>query len=210
MTIPFRLYVIAEGKGVRDEVPLLAAKAKTDIGLYWREPTASDVSTLPAEIAAFRTPLFVKESDLAGWPRLRAEGGVAGVHLKSDSATDPAVLRKRFARPILIARAIHSREDGRKARDEGADFAVFGHVYESESKPGAAGRGLDALRDVCSAAGKLPIFALGGLTPERIAEVLGAGAYGVATKSAFWGTRERRDQLASWLAKLDVPAASSR
>ena len=202
MKVPFRLYVVADGKGVRDETPLLAATAKDQIAVYWRQPTADDVASLPADLHAFRTPLFVKESDLAAWPRLRATDGAAGVHLKHDSATSAAALRKRFARPIFIARAVHNREEARKARDDGADFAVFGHVFETQSKPGQAGRGLDALRDVCSAAGPLPIFALGGITPERIAEALGAGAYGVATRSAFFGSRERRDQLASWLARL--------
>lgn len=202
MTVPFRLYVVAEGAGVRDELPLLAANAKERIAIYWREPTAQEVSSLPADLRAFRTPLFVKESDLAAWPRLRAEGGAAGVHLKSDSATVPSTLRTRFARPILVSRAVHNREEARKARDEGADFAVFGHVFETPSKPGAAGRGLDALRDVCAACAPLPVFALGGITPERIPEVLAAGAYGVATRGALFGSRERRDQLGSWLEKL--------
>lgn len=206
MSVPFRLYVVAEGKTARDEVVLLAAKARDRIAVYWRQPTADDVPSLPDSLRAFETPLFVKESDLAAWPRLRGPGGAAGVHLKFDSATTAVSLRARFARPISIARSVHTKKEAVRALGDGVDLLVFGNVYETPSKAGAPGRGVDALREICEAAGKIPVFALGGITPERIPEVRAAGASGVATMRGLLGGREARDTLEAWLQALAVPA----
>lgn len=201
--LPFRLYVVAAGGDTReaivDRLVLLATRAKTRAAVYWRaegEPPA-------AELRAFRTPLLVKESDLAAWPRLRAEGGAAGVHLKSDASIDARTARARFPRPARIARAVHTADEAARARDEGADFAVFGHVYETPSKPGVAPRGLAALAEACAAAAPLPVFALGGVTAERIPELRAAGAWGVATMRALLAPRDPRRALDSWLEALD-------
>jgi thiamine monophosphate synthase len=200
--LPFRLYLIAEGDHARDDCVLLAEKGKGRMAIYWRNSTADDVPGLPAELRPFGTPLFVKESDLAAWPRLRGGGGAAGIHLKSDAALNAGDARSRFAGAAWVARAVHSAREAARARDEGADLAVFGHVYQTASKPGEPGRGVSALAAACRAADPLPVFALGGITLARIPEVISAGAAGVATRSALTGSREARAGLEAWLKAL--------
>jgi thiazole tautomerase (transcriptional regulator TenI) len=67
---------------------------------------------------------------------------------------------------------------------EGADYLLFGNVFETTSKPGRRGLGLDALAEVVRAT-PLPVLAIGGVTRERVAGLTGAGAAGFAAISLF-------------------------
>jgi thiamine-phosphate pyrophosphorylase len=60
-------------------------------------------------------------------------------------------------------------------------------VFPTGSKPGHPGAGLDALARLARIVAPAPAFAIGGLTPERAALVRGAGAHGVAVRSAILG-----------------------
>jgi thiamine monophosphate synthase len=61
---------------------------------------------------------------------------------------------------------------------------VFGHVFATSSKPGTPGVGLDALAAVVEATAR-PVLALGGVSRERIPQILEAGAAGFAGISVF-------------------------
>jgi thiamine-phosphate pyrophosphorylase len=63
-----------------------------------------------------------------------------------------------------------------------ADFFLVGNVYPTASHPGRAGIGVAGLahfRDV-------PVVAIGGVTPERVAELRAAGVRGVAAIRGIW------------------------
>ncbi len=110
--------------------------------------------------------------------------GADGVHLRSDdiSATDARALLARAGHPqALVAVSCHTLTDVVRAESGGANFGVFGPVFE---KPGGGGwgMGLDALREVCdrTAVKPVPVLALGGVTLENAAQCVQAGAAGVA------------------------------
>ena len=64
------------------------------------------------------------------------------------------------------------------------DYLGVGPIYGTQSKANPApDMGLETLARIC-ADSPLPIVAIGSITPERIAEVIGAGAHGVAVLSA--------------------------
>lgn len=84
----------------------------------------------------------------------------------------------------LVGRSVHSVESARHAEKERADFVVFGPVWSSASHPGAAPAGVDALALVARSVG-IPVIAIGGVTEERIAECLSAGAAGYAAIGLF-------------------------
>ena len=67
---------------------------------------------------------------------------------------------------------------------EGADYLVFGNVFGTASKPGKPGVGLVALQELARST-PLPVLALGGVTHERVPELLAAGAAGFAAISLF-------------------------
>ncbi len=104
-----------------------------------------------------------------------------GVHLPEQG---PALDETRaiVGPSVLIGRSVHSQEEA--AKSAGADYVLAGNVFETRSKPGRAGLGLDGLRRIVEAA-PAPVLAIGGISSENAGEVLEAGAYGVALISAI-------------------------
>jgi thiamine-phosphate pyrophosphorylase len=107
-----------------------------------------------------------------------AGDGAAGVHLPADGLP-VAALRRRFGPGVLLGCSTHSAEEVERARDAGADYAVFGPVYPTPSKE-RFGPPLGTAALARAAAAGLPVYALGGVTLARFGEVAAAGAAGVA------------------------------
>ena len=119
-----------------------------------------------------------------------------GVHLRGDdispqeAAAISSVARRnaRLAtRNFLTAVSCHSVEDTRRAEREGASFAVLAPVFAKQALPVQATPvrtlGLEAVRTACR--GRLPIFALGGITLENAPACIEAGAAGIAAIRLF-------------------------
>ncbi len=112
--------------------------------------------------------------------------GAQGVHLRS-SDISPSEVKKIWTLsgctlPLTVGVSCHSRVEVARAAQEGADFAVFGPVFEKErghSRPA----GLEALREACQE--KIPVLALGGITLENAEACMQAGAAGIAAIRLF-------------------------
>jgi thiamine-phosphate pyrophosphorylase len=104
--------------------------------------------------------------------------GADGVQLgeRSFSVADARVL---LGDERLVGRSVHDRDGAIRAAKDGADYLLAGHVFDTPSKQGTPGRGLDWLAELCAAT-PAPVIALGGITVERVPLVLEAGAHGVA------------------------------
>ena len=105
-----------------------------------------------------------------------------GIHLRSNDIS-PVDVRKacRAAgneRPPVIGVSCHTGADVAKAAEAGADFAVFGPVFEKKDSPDFIVRGIDRLHSACDY--NIPVLALGGVTHENASLCLKAGAQGVA------------------------------
>jgi thiamine-phosphate pyrophosphorylase len=111
--------------------------------------------------------------------------GADGVHLTANSLA-AAIVRSSFGVDFLIGVSTHSLDQIRVARDEGADFAVFGPVFETASKR-IYGEpvGLGKLAAAASELAPFPIIALGGVTVTNAMDCLRAGAGGIAGISLF-------------------------
>jgi thiamine-phosphate diphosphorylase len=108
--------------------------------------------------------------------------GAAGVNLPE---RDIAVADARsMLGERLVGRSVHSLEGALAAERDGADFVIFGPVWESASHPDAAPAGLDALGEVARAV-RIPVIAIGGVTTERIAQCRAAGAAGYGAIGLF-------------------------
>ena len=108
--------------------------------------------------------------------------GAAGVNLPE---RDIAVAEARsLLGDRLVGRSVHSEEAALAAERDGADFVIFGPVWESASHPGARATGVGALAALVRAV-RLPVIAIGGVTAERVAECFEAGAAGYAAIGLF-------------------------
>jgi len=91
---------------------------------------------------------------------------------------------------VIVGASTHSRESAQRAARDGADFITFGPVYETPAKRRyGEPQGLDRLAEVAAAV-DLPVFAVGGVTPERTRACLDAGARGVAVMAAVMAADE--------------------
>lgn len=135
----------------------------------------------------FDAPLIVNDRvDVA------IAAGADGVHLSSTSFV-VADARTLLGSSRLVAVSTHNSEEVTAAAVNGADFAVFGPVYDPLSK-GAYGpaKGLSALADAVAAAKGMPLCALGGINESRAAEIATlppqARPFGVAAIGAVFGS----------------------
>ena len=90
-------------------------------------------------------------------------------------------LREEFDR---ISVSCHSMEDMRFAVECGASQIVLGTIFETDCKKGLKGSGTGFVREICRAC-PVPVYAIGGITPERLPEVMEAGAAGGCMMSGF-------------------------
>lgn len=79
----------------------------------------------------------------------------------------------------LIGRSVHSEKGASRAADDGADLLVVGTMFATASHPGAEPAGPALLREIASNT-DVPLVGIGGITPDNVAEVMDAGASGVA------------------------------
>jgi thiamine-phosphate pyrophosphorylase len=99
-----------------------------------------------------------------------------------------------------VGASVHSRGAALQAAAAGAQFLVYGPVFDPGSKPGA-GVGVGALAHFVAGT-SLPVFAVGGITPDRMAACRAAGAAGVAVVSGVMSARDRvaavKEYRAAW------------
>ncbi|HEV8428175.1 MAG TPA: thiamine phosphate synthase [Pyrinomonadaceae bacterium] len=106
--------------------------------------------------------------------------GADGVHLTAYSLR-ARVVRKTFGSEFLIGVSTHSLAEARAAQAAGADFVVFGPVFETESKRAfGPPQGVDKLGEVTRELGEFPVLAIGGITLENVAECFEVGSVGIA------------------------------
>ena len=91
----------------------------------------------------------------------------------------PGEDRGRFRQ---LGASCHSVADAREAQSLGCTYITAGHIFDTDCKRGLPGRGLDFLREVCGAV-TIPVYAIGGIEPKRMAEIFAAGAAGACVMS---------------------------
>ena len=183
-----------------------AARCGVDyIQLREKDLSAHDLELLAREIVQLRTEnsklntgvLINTRTDIA------LACGANGVHLRSDDIS-PAEVRAIWSHSGAGTRATigvscHTRAEVARAAEEGADFAVFGPVFE-KYKAGGSTRptGLEVLHEACQE--KIPVIALGGVTLENASVCIQAGAAGLAGIRLF--QQQELDKVVAALRRL--------
>ena len=106
-----------------------------------------------------------------------------GLHL-------PAASASVGDRPALLGRSVHDRAEVERAVGDGADYAVVGTIFPTGSKPGHAGDGLGHLGALSDRLAPMPVYAIGGIEAGNTGAAIGAGAHGVAVRSAILGAAD--------------------
>lgn len=115
-------------------------------------------------------------------PRLAADVGADGVHLGRDDGSI-ASAREIVGRQALVGVSCYDRLDlAVQAEDQGADYVAFGSFFPSSVKPGAVRPPVQLLAEARSVL-SCPIVAIGGITLDRAAELVTAGADALAVIS---------------------------
>ena len=122
--------------------------------------------------------------------------GADGVQLGARSLR-AADARRLLGPDRLVGASVHGVDEAREAVDGGADFLVAGNVYETRTHPGRPGAGPALVASVADLG--LPVVAIGGVTPERVAEVKAAGAAGVAAVRGIWSAGKAAEAVRRYL-----------
>jgi len=109
--------------------------------------------------------------------------GADGVHLGQDDFPIP-LAREVLGKDCLIGGSAATKEEARICLSEGADYVGFGPVFPTTSKDDAGPvSGISILKEVVQSI-PLPIIAIGGVSADNAADVMEAGAHGIAVISA--------------------------
>ena len=156
--------------------------------------------------AARRTEAFRARLFLTGRADLARAAHAEGLHLpESEISVADARLSLGFHLPM--GRSVHDLEGARSAAAQGANYLLFGCVWQTPSHPGQSGAGLDALRAICQSV-SVPVFAVGGVTAHNAPQCLEAGASGVALISGVWDAPDvtaRVREIRAALGERDEP-----
>jgi thiamine-phosphate pyrophosphorylase len=125
----------------------------------------------------------------------------AGVHLPADGLPVPGVRRQTKSR-FLVGRSVHALAEAREAEKAGADYLLFGPIFETPGKTAyGAPQGVAALRRVVEAI-RIPVWAIGGITEGTAAELRGLPIAGVAAIGAIAAASDPQESARALQAAL--------
>ena len=185
------LYLIADRAtcGDRPMLDVLARALDAGVQMVQLREKALDIDAL--EILAEQVLSLVTHYDamllINSAADIAVQIGAQGVHLPGDAL--PRAVRDRVGPSFLIGYSTHTCAELDCA--DGADFVTYSPIFTPGSKPGYDGVevGLAGLANAV-AHSRLPVYALGGITPSRAAKCRTTGCAGVAVMSGILAARD--------------------
>jgi thiamine-phosphate pyrophosphorylase len=198
--VNFRLLLITDrtqtgGRSLSSLIQQAVKAGLPAVQLRERDLPTRDVYALASEIRSITepraVPLIVNDRvDLV------LAMNLAGVHLRANSLP-VSVARRLVGADRLVGISTHSISEVEQANRDGADYVLFGPIFETPSKlQFGPPLGLAVLTEVCRRSA-IPVFAVGGVTSVSVPDIIRAGAHGVAVIGAI-------------LAQEDVAAATQK
>ena len=150
-------------------------------GMILREKdlTASEYKSLAEAVLGicerYKTPCI-----LHSFADIAIELGVTALHLPLHMLRElPQADRRNFS---VLGASCHSPEEAKEAEALGCTYIIAGHIFDTDCKKGTPGRGPEFLKQVCGSV-SLPVYAIGGISPENAGQAIDAGAKGVCVMS---------------------------
>jgi thiamine-phosphate pyrophosphorylase len=206
LRIDVSLYAIIDEDyvGTRDLVPCATELARSGVSMiqYRAKNLPSREFLLRAisienALRGSAVPLIINDrADIA------LLSGARGVHLGSEDIPIEKA-REILGFQRIIGITAYSTEDALRAEREGADYIGAGLIFPSPTKGDAPIIGLAGLKEIKSSV-KIPVVAIGGLTLEKVSQVIEGGADGLAFISELWGSGEIGKKARALRAAIDL------
>lgn len=128
--------------------------------------------------------------------------GARGAQLTSLSLTTSDA--RRIAPLLALGASVHDLEDGRRAVSAGADWLVADQVFARDTST-AEVRGMAWVRALVSST-RVPVLAIGGITPGHAAAARSLGLHGVAAIRGIWDAPNAERAAGEYLSAYDDAA----
>jgi thiamine-phosphate pyrophosphorylase len=179
-------------------------------GCRWASLREKDLS-VPEQVALARSLMPVGRKwnarlTVHGVVDIAVAASADGVHLAAGG--DVAGARAVLGPNARVGLSIHSVAEARSLDPTLADYTIAGPVFETPSKPGyGPSLGPAGIRAIVGAT-RVPVIAIGGITPERVVEIIAAGAAGIAVMGSVMRARDPGDEVRALLAVLHKQAGA--
>jgi thiamine-phosphate pyrophosphorylase len=181
-----RLMLVTDDRLLRGRDLITLARAAerggvTSVQVRLKQSTTRQLAQLVrALVQALRIPVLVNDR-----PDVAIAAGAAGVHLGPDDL--PVDLARRIAPPgFVIGASVGSEKEAAAA--SAADYWGIGPWRATGTKDDAGtALGRDGFTRLLQLSGGRPALAIGGVTPEDVPSIIGAGGKGVAVVSGILG-----------------------
>jgi thiamine-phosphate pyrophosphorylase len=172
----------------RELVPLVAEAVRGGVGIVLIREGDLPAAELAELVRRIRQAVPARTQLVAHGSLEVARAERVGLHLPARAPALGAVdLGGR-----LFGRSVHDDEELRAALAEPVTHVLAGTIFPTAGKPGRPPGGLALLERICRQAGRVPVFAIGGITVSRVSAARHAGAHGVAVWGAILAAREPR------------------
>ncbi len=201
-----RLYFVCDARPLgEDPEPLLRAALTGGAGMIELRDRESPRNAVERSGQTFRrladtySALFIVNDD----PYLAVELRADGVHLGQEDIS-AAEAREILGPEAIVGLSTHSREQIEAAAEQPVDYISVGPIWETPTKEGRPGTGLELIREAARIA-TVPWFAIGGIDTENVAEVVEAGARRICVVRAI---KDADDPAAAARALVDAVEAA--
>jgi thiamine-phosphate pyrophosphorylase len=206
-----RLYFVCDARPHgQDPEALLNAAMAGGAGLVELRDRDQPRSAIERSGSTFRRladtygALFIVNDD----PYLARELRADGVHVGQDDI-DPAEARHVMGPDAIVGLSTHSREQIEAAAEEPVDYISVGPIWETPTKEGRPATGLELIR-IAAEIAPVPWFAIGGIDPSNVDQVVAAGAERICVVRAIRDAPDPRAAAATLFAAVDPAARKAR
>lgn len=154
------------------------------------------------EISDYDIPVILREKDLSEQEYTALAGQVLQIcknncilHSFINSALELHAEKIHLPLPVfrmlenkqpfsVTGVSVHSVQEAKEAEASGASYLIAGHIFETDCKKNLPARGVAFLQEVCRSV-NIPVYAIGGVSAQNLAEIQKAGASGACIMSGW-------------------------
>jgi len=141
----------------------------------------------------YKTPCL-----LHSFSNIAKELGAKNFHCSLAYLENHPSLKKDFT---TLGVSLHTPEEAKKAAALGASYLLAGHIFPTTCKPDSSPIGIATLQAICAAT-TLPVYALGGITPQTVGQLQGLPLAGIALMSGLMTCRDAKNYKQQLLKNL--------